>query len=548
MSYAWAQHLPRWPHLRQLGHRWVWGVHLNTVTHRRLACIASAVLSAACGAKDLGLGVSRGRTVEPSDAGLSIGQCRGDSDCPFDDACFPRACVEFECVDLDPVRCDDDDPCTTDTCSPENGQCSFEPLTQDADGDGYRQPLPGYLPGSPQACGDDCDDRSAAAHPGGVELCDGVDNDCNGIIDDGYGFVSAGGSTIVVAEGIKGADSSGLVHTGDEYVALVTVHDDRYRARLVGLGDLGQFSFSSNVVLGNNDTFGGGLTWSGQALALAWEDRRDGDYEIYFNRFDTRGNKLNPDVRISDALGFSLDPALLFTGTDYLVGWTDGRNGTHDFKVFAQRVGLRGQLIGTNTNLTPDVFNAKSVSLARGITEIGLTFLASTGAGEHVVFRAVPYDLSVLGPTAWVSAPNAAGGGVVFVDGNYVVTWGEYTPGIGPGQSIWAAVVDRNGEVLRPAQALTPGGGYTRSHSVLSLGDRLVVAWATDFGQSYDLYYQMFSASLEPLGDLVQLTTSMLDEVSPRLRFGPDGELALMYTEHTVDHGPRVLMQTLSCR
>lgn len=523
-------------------------MHLIVVTPKRVVFAAAWISSVACGAKDVGLGIRRGETLVPNDAGLGSGECRTDSDCPFDDHCRPRACQDSLCVDLDPVVCDDGDPCTEDSCEPKDGECEFEPLTPDSDQDGHRQPLPGFLPGSADACGDDCDDTSSVALPGGVEICDGVDNDCNGVTDDGYGFSLTGRASVVVAEGNKGADASGLVHTGEQYAALVTIHDEHYQARLLGLGDLVTFAFATDVVLSNNDTFGGGLTWSGQALALAWEDRRDSDYEIYFNRFDTEGHKLDPDLRISDAPGFSLDPGLMFTGTEYLIGWTDGRNGSDDFQVFAQRVTLLGKPIGANVNLTPDLFNAKGASMAAGITEIGLTFSVSSTYGEQVVFRAAPYDLTVLGPAAVVSAPNATGGGATFVGGNYVVTWGEYFQGSGPGPSIWGAIVDRNGTILQAGQPLTSGGGFARSHSVLSLGDRWLLAWANDFGTSYDIYFQMFSADLTPLTAPTLVTSSGLDEVAPRLRFGPEGELALLYTEHTVDHGPRVLMQTLTCR
>jgi len=43
----------------------------------------------------------------------------------------------------------------------------------DADGDGW------------SACASDCDDADPTAHPAGVEVCDGLDQDCDGLIDQG---------------------------------------------------------------------------------------------------------------------------------------------------------------------------------------------------------------------------------------------------------------------------------------------------------------------------------------------------------------------------
>ena len=33
-------------------------------------------------------------------------------------------------------------------------------------------------------CGSDCNERDASQHPGAAELQDGIDNDCNGLVDD----------------------------------------------------------------------------------------------------------------------------------------------------------------------------------------------------------------------------------------------------------------------------------------------------------------------------------------------------------------------------
>ncbi|HXU67734.1 MAG TPA: putative metal-binding motif-containing protein [Polyangia bacterium] len=81
------------------------------------------------------------------------------------------------------LDCDDNDPTTfpsapinckmttgtyKNNCSPQGpADCS-----QDADGDGYSKPA-------------DCDDNDPSVHPFAVELCDGKDNDCDGIVDEG---------------------------------------------------------------------------------------------------------------------------------------------------------------------------------------------------------------------------------------------------------------------------------------------------------------------------------------------------------------------------
>jgi hypothetical protein len=66
----------------------------------------------------------------------------------------------------------------------------------DVDGDGFgdrNRPVAGCPPADDTAWltrGGDCDDNNAAVNPDAVELCDGVDNNCNGRIDEGFDFTS----------------------------------------------------------------------------------------------------------------------------------------------------------------------------------------------------------------------------------------------------------------------------------------------------------------------------------------------------------------------
>jgi hypothetical protein len=60
---------------------------------------------------------------------------------------------------------------------------------RDADGDGYGNPAgsgtscDGTIPAGYLADRSDCNDANASVHPGGAEVCNGLDDDCNGIVD-----------------------------------------------------------------------------------------------------------------------------------------------------------------------------------------------------------------------------------------------------------------------------------------------------------------------------------------------------------------------------
>jgi hypothetical protein len=97
----------------------------------------------------------------------------------------------------------------------------------DADGDGYHRP--GALQ---QTCPEDCDDNNPNVFPGAVEICNGMDDNCDGLVDegvtqtfhadadgDGYGnplvsVVACAAPTGYVADHTDCDDNNPLIHPG----------------------------------------------------------------------------------------------------------------------------------------------------------------------------------------------------------------------------------------------------------------------------------------------------------------------------------------------
>jgi hypothetical protein len=160
----------------------------------------------------------------------------------------------------------------------------------DGDGDGFGQAsitqAACTAPSGYVSLSTDCDDRDAAVHPGATEICDGVDNDCDGSID--------GSSASDATTWYRDADSDGYGNSA------ITVRDCAEPSGFAGTdGDCDDRDPSihpgATEVCDGTDNDCDGATDIGAVDALVWY--RDGDGDGY-------GDSTLSDVACTQPTGF----------------------------------------------------------------------------------------------------------------------------------------------------------------------------------------------------------------------------------------------------
>jgi hypothetical protein len=470
-------------------------------------------------------------------------ECLRDTDCDgAGDRCVPVRCNLGTCEELAPIDCEDSDPCTNDVCDPATGACLHPDTALDLDGDGHGGPLPGKLAGEAGACGDDCDDRNATAFPGGSEIADSSDNDCNGVVDDGA-TLTPSGEAVLVSEGVAVAEPSALAFARGAYLSVFNAEVEK-RTALV-LAPLTRTGARADVPSQLNaipaDVTGGSLVWIGDRFGIVWSDRREArggilNFETYFNILNPNRTKRMADVRLSRDDGFSLGAAVIFTGLEFVVLWQDdGKNVFGMDEIFGQRIDRDGAVIGQNVKMVSDGPQVQlAPAIAPGRRSLGVSWVrGDTVEGSHrVLFAPYDFQLRALAASAVLSGAtkNAVYPTITNNASQYVVAWCEDPPA----QTIAGAVRDELGQELVPAKVLTLGNRHARTPALLPFGDRVLLVWADDRdgNEGYELYAKMLDRLLEPMGPEMRLTTARGDSIDPIVAFGPGGDVGILFSDN----------------
>jgi hypothetical protein len=234
------------------------------------------------------------------------------------------------------------------------------------------------------------------------------------------------------------------------------------------------------------------MAYSGEYYLVVWTDERSGGDDIYGARVGPTGEVLDPfDIAISTADGDQYLPAVAFDGTNFLVAWTDDRNGYLDPDVYGTRVSATGEV------LDPQGLPVATGSEAQGIPAIcfdGTNFLVAWVQGcvicipEHtdryIYGSRVSTQGVVLDPGGILVSTATVEGDQLFphvaFDGrNFLVVW-EYDSD-SSSSDIYGARVGTSGAVLDTLRIpISILGSNQRVPDVAFDGTNYLVVWEDD--------------------------------------------------------------------
>jgi hypothetical protein len=322
-------------------------------------------------------------------------------------------------------------------------------------------------------------------------------NDDLGTADQGYPAIAVNASGNFVITWIDGRSGN----------------DDIYAQRYDSSGTPQSFNFMVNDDAGTITQWSPAIAMDDSGnFVITWQDERWVAFDIYAQRYDSSGNPMGPNFRVNDdLLGYINQrfPAIAMDGSgNFVITWEDARDGNVD--IYAQRYDSSGTPQGSNFKVNDDA----------GPSVQRYTAIAMDGSGNFVIawederngdddIYAQRYNSSATPLDSNFKVSDDAGAAIqwypaIAIDGsgNFVVTWEDYR-NIGSAPDIYAQRYNSSGNPLGSNFKVNADAGATSQEypaTAMDHSGNFVITWQ-DYrnGSDGDIYAQRYNSSGNPV-------------------------------------------------
>jgi len=280
------------------------------------------------------------------------------------------------------------------------------------------------------------------------------------------------------------------------------------------MADWGKIGPDMRITNASGDSWYSSLVWTGTEFGVSWQDRRDGNDEIYFARIDSSGNKIGSDVRITNDVGGSGHPSLVWTGTEYGVSWYDNRDGNTE--IYFARIDSTGAKIGTDMRITNDAGLSENPSLAWANTEYGVSWIDNRDGNTEIYFARIDSSGSKIGGDARITNDSGLSTypSLVWTGIEYGVSWYDDRDG---NWEIYFVRVDTFGSKIGGDARITNDISNSSRPSLVWTGVEYGVSWNDFRDSNNEIYFARIDTSGNKLGTDVRITIDVASSMSPSL-------------------------------
>lgn len=266
-------------------------------------------------------------------------------------------------------------------------------------------------------------------------------------------------------------------------------------------------------------------------IIVAWQDKRDGNFDIFGQRFDANGVALweSNGKKLCRNNGDQVDPKIVLDGMGgALIVWSDYRSGTGFSDIYAQRV-------LSNATLAWD--SAGIPVCQAGNTQWNLQFISDGSGGGIAVWQdrrigandniyAQRFDINAqmkwgadgmaVAPVTGIQYyPQLASDGL----GGAVITWQDNRLGVD--YDIYTQRINKTGQLLwgLTGSAACVATGHQYNPQIVSQNGTIIVTWQDRRRPDYDIYSQCYDINGTPewTANGVPISTAQRDQFVPQM-------------------------------
>ncbi|MDZ7796526.1 MAG: T9SS type A sorting domain-containing protein [Candidatus Marinimicrobia bacterium] len=321
-----------------------------------------------------------------------------------------------------------------------------------------------------------------------------------------------------------------------------------------GYGDIYAQRFDSsgnpigNNVLINDDKVGGEQGSSSIAMAdngsyvITWSDSRNGNTDIYSQRFDSSGNSIGENDLITDEKGSSAQyyPDIAIDGNgNFVISWLDNRNNNPD--IYAQRFDSSGNPIGNNVLINDDQGNNNQSFPSIAMSDNGSYVITWTDYRNKkygdVYAQRFDANGKKLGKNILINDDQENSGQYPSIamsdNGFYVITWEDYR---NDNSDIYAQRFNASGYPMNTNVLVNEDNIYKQHFPSIAMKDdgTYIITWESQyFTNPTDIYAQRFYKAGKPIGENFQVNDDQenTNQSFPSIAMSDNGSYVITWSD-----------------